>query len=180
MYPRPWAQRLLTSTHSFSFTFTFISGKEIYKGGHQTSFFSLNFTFKPIICSSIVFSLKNPKPLNFILSSCCFLFIYVQYESSRARICFLIKQIVVFISDNFLPVYRRYPHQIPYGKPQFKESQILSSLLFLFFFVSHTSEVSLAQGEQSCPAAKDNSQNYLQFLGLVVIWAEQEGGLGEG
>lgn len=78
----------------------------------------------------------------------------------------------------YLFFYRSYPHQIPYGEPQFKESQIPSSVL-LFFFVSHTSEASLAQGVQSCPAAKDNSQNYLQFLGLVVIWAEQEGGLGE-
>lgn len=70
-------------------------------------------------------------------------------------------------------------------KPQFvppntPNSRFIVIIGVLFFFsVSHTSEVSLARGLQSCPAAQGNSQVYLQFPASLLIWAEREGGLGE-
>lgn len=183
---------------------------QMCRGGDQISFLSAGFTFKPIICCSIIlsFNKKTPKLLQFFLSFCWFLFTLLQWEFSRVRTVFLLgayktwhppplSKPRVNLLDLFLtfllPVWRASARS---SRPQTSPQNSLSrrcllnlslshptpqipSSFFTLPGVSHTSEVSLAQGLQSCPAAKDNSQeHYLQFTGLLVIWAEHKGGLG--
>lgn len=143
-----------------------------------------------------------------IFSFCWFLFTLLQWEFSRVRIVFLlgayktwhlpplskprVNLLYLFLTF-LLPVWRASARS---SRAQTSPQNSLSrrcllnlslshptpqipSSFFMLPGVSHTSKVSLAQGLQSCPAAKDNSQeHYLQFTGLLVIWAEHEGGLG--